>query len=215
MQKITTILILLFLSNITFNQAKAKPFELDTFDKNYQQQEIGLTYSKLNLLTSKCIYDVRWLDMDVDLKSGISSRQRGFTEAQDTFVGLVATVPLFSGKEIDRERDRAIDRKRQAADDISTMIENIEKVLHDRRMIELYKIMEVRSKRRVMAGVVPLTEQVDIMEKLSNLRKENITFLAQIGGKYTALLNSCKDGKDKRELKGYMDEELDKLKIKF
>jgi hypothetical protein len=215
MQKITTILILLFLFNITFNQANAKPFELDTFDQNYKPEEIGLTYSKLNQLTSKCIYDVRWLDMDVDLKSGVSSRQRGFTEAQDTFVGLVATVPLFSGKEMDRERDRALGRKRQAADDIATMIENVEKVLHNRRMMAIYKVMEGRSKKRVMAGVVPLSEQVDIMEKLSNLRKETITFLAQIGGKHTALLNSCKDGKDKNELRNYMDEELDKLKIKF
>jgi hypothetical protein len=200
---------------LSISSANAKPFELDTFDQNYQPEEIGLTYSKLNQLTTKCIYDVRWLDMDVDLKSGVSSRRRGFTEAQDTFVGMVATVPLFSGKEMDRERDRAIDRKRQAAADISTMIENVEKVLHNRRMMAVYKVMEGRSKRRVMAGVVPLSEQVDIMEKLSNLRKETITFLAQIGGKHTALLNSCKDGKDKNELRNYMDEELDKLKIKF
>jgi len=95
------------------------------------------------------------------------------------------------------------------------MIENIEKVLHNRRMIEIYKVMEGRSKKRVLAGVVSLTEQVDIMEKLSNLRKETITFIALIGGKHTALLNGCKDGKDKKALQNYMDEELDKLKIKF
>lgn len=209
--KIILILPLLFLSN----SASATPFEQDTYDENYKKTEIGITFSKLNQLTSKCIFDVRWLDMDVDLKSGVSSRQRGFTEAQDTFVGLVATVPLFSGKEMDRERDKALGRKRQAADDIALMIENIEKVLHNRRMIEIYKVMESRSKKRVQSGATPLTEQIEIMEKLSNLRKETITFLAQIGGKHTALLNGCKDGKDKRALKDYMDEELDKLNIKF
>ena len=208
-----TIIILFLLLSIT--QATAKPFELDTPKISHQAIEIGLNYSTLNQLTSKCLIDKNWLDMDVDLKSGVSSRQRGFTEAQDTFVGLVATVPLYSGKELDRERDKAAGRKRQAGDDIAVMIENIEKVLHNRRMLAVYKVMETRSKKRVQAGVVPLTEQVDIMEKLSNLQKETITFTAQIGGKHTALLNSCKDGKDKRELQDYMGEELDKLKIKF
>ena len=95
------------------------------------------------------------------------------------------------------------------------MIGNIEKVLHNRRMIELYKILENRSIKRVKAGVVPLTELVDIMERLSNLQKEIITFTAQIGAGYTDLLNGCKDGKDKEIMKDYMDEELDKLRIKF
>ena len=153
--------------------------------------------------------------MDVDIKSGISSKQNGYTDSQNTFVGLVATVPLFSGKDADRERDRAVARKRQAGDDIAALIENVEKVLHNRRMIEIYQVMEKRSKKRVQSGIVPLTEQIDIMEKLSNLRKETITFIAQIGGRHTALLNSCKDGKDKNNLKNYMDEELDKLKIRF
>lgn len=209
--KIILILPLLLISS----SVDATPFEIDTYDDNYKKTEIGLTYSKLNSLVAKCLYDVRWLDMDVDLKSGVSTRQRGFTEGQDTFVGLVATVPLFSGKEMDRERDRTITRKRQASDDIATLIENIEKVLHNRRMIAIYKVMEKRSKKRVQTGVIPLTEQIDIMEKLSNLRKETITFVAQIGGRHTALLNSCKDGKDKRALKDYMDEELDKLNIRF
>jgi hypothetical protein len=43
-------------------------------------------------------------------------------------------------------------RKRQATEDISAMIENIEKVLHNRRMSEIYKVMESRSRRRVLAG---------------------------------------------------------------
>lgn len=213
--RISKIILILPLLFILSSSADATPFEMDTYDDNFKQIEIGLTYSKLNQLASKCIFDLRWLDMDVDLKSGVSSRQRGYTEAQDTFVGLVATVPLYSGKEMDRERDKALGRKRLATEDITTLIENIEKVLHNRRMIGIYKVMENRSRKRVREGVVPLTEQVDIMEKLSNLRKETITFTAQIGGKHTALLNGCKDGKDKNSLKNYMDEELDKLKIKF
>jgi hypothetical protein len=213
MRKTNILWILLLL--LLGEAVNATPFELDTYEKNYQKSEIGLTYAKLNRLASKCIFDVRWLDMDVDLKTGVSSRSSGFTDAQNTFVGLVTTIPLYSGKELDRERDKALGRKRQATEDISAMIENIEKVLHNRRMIEIYKVMEGRSKKRVQAGVVPLTEQVDIMEKLSNLRKETITFIAQIGGKHTALLNGCKDGSDKKELRNYMDEELDKLKIKF
>ena len=212
--RVTTLLLILPLLLLS-NSSNAKPFELDTYDDNFKKTEIGLTYSKLNQLTSKCLIDKGWLDMDVDLKSGVSTRQRGFNESQDTFVGLVATVPLFSGKELDRERDKLINRKRQATDDIAAMIENIEKVLHDRRMIDIYKIMESRSRKRVQSGVIGLSEQVDIMEKLSTMRKEIITFTAQVGGKYTALLNGCKEGQDKRALKDYMDEELDKLKIKL
>lgn len=197
------------------NSVDAKPFELDTYEKNYQKMEIGLTFAKLNQLTTKCLYDKAWLDMDVNLKSGVSTRQGGYTESQDTFAGFVVTVPLYSGKEIDREREKIMERRRQASEDIALMIENIEKVLHNRRMIEIYKIMEVRSKKRVQEGVMSLTEQVEIMEKLSTLRKETITFKAVVGGKYNTLLNSCKPGKDKNYLKDYMDEELEKLKMNF
>lgn len=207
--KVALLILSLFLSS----SVEAAPFDLTTYEDNFQKKEIGLTYSKLNSMTSKCLIDKAWLDVDVDLKSGLSTRQRGYTESQDTFVGLVATVPLFSGQELDRERDRAIARKRQVTDDIAELIKNIEKVLHDRRMIEIYKVMEDRSRKRVKSGVVGLTEQVGIMEQLSTLRKEVITFTAEIG-KYMSILNMCKEGKDKKYLQDYMDEELDKLKIK-
>ena len=212
--KITKILLLLPLLLLS-NSSNAKPFELNTYEENYQKTKTEFTFSKLNQLAVKCLYDKAWLDMDVDLKSGVSSRKRGYTESQDTFVGLVATVPLFSGKEMDRERDRTLDRKRQVATDISIMIENVEKVLHNRRMIEIYKIMENRSRKRVQSGSTPLTEQIEVMEKLSNLRKETITFAALVGGKYTALLNSCKPGTDRNILKEYMDNELTKLELEF
>ena len=89
--RVTTLLLILLLLLLS-NSSNAKPFELDTYDDNFKKTEIGLTYSKLNQLASKCLIDKGWLDMDVDLKSGVSSRQRGFNESQDTFVGLVAFV---------------------------------------------------------------------------------------------------------------------------
>jgi hypothetical protein len=82
-------------------------------------------------------------------------------------------------------------------------------------MVDIYKIMEVRSQKRVKNGVISLSEQVTILDKLSNLKKEIITFTAQVGGKYTALLNGCKEGKENKTLKEYMDEELHQLKIIF
>jgi hypothetical protein len=210
MTKIIALILIIFLNH----SANAEPFELDTYGDK-QQSSVGITYAKLNRLSNECLYDNGWLDIDVKVKGGISNRISGYVEGQNTFAGLVISVPLYSGKEVDRERNRAYKRKRQVSDDIASMIGGIEKILHDRNMVDIYKIMEVRSQKRVKNGVISLSEQVTILDKLSNLKKEIITFTAQVGGKYTALLNGCKEGKEKKVLKEYMDEELHQLKIIF
>ena len=208
----TLIIILFLLFSYSVN---AEPFKLNTYG-DVKTRDIGIKYSVLNNLSSGCMYDRGWLDyLDVKLKGGVSTAQGGYQEGQDSFVGLAASVPLYSGKELSRERDRTFNKKRQLSDDVEKIIEGVEKVMHNRRIFKIYKVLELRSQQRVANGVVPLTEQIKILEKISSLRKEILTYTAQIGGRYNALLNSCEKGKGKRLLKDYMDEHLSKLNIKF
>ena len=202
----TTIIFLLFQ-----NIAKAEPTNLGTLDDFPRKHENTITYESLSKKALKCMFDKAFLDIDVKLQSGVSTRKNGFTQGQDTFAGLVLSVPLYSGKELSRERNRTVTNKKGVVADVKILIEGVEKVLHGRRMLEVYKILEERSRRRVLSGVMPLIEQVAHMEKISKLSRELIVDESDILGSRTMLLAKCKEGKDKKDLKNYLDrlEEMD------
>jgi hypothetical protein len=190
-----TILILPF-------HALSEPFKLETYD---EKQENSMEFEVLQKLALKCMYDKGWLDLDVDIQSGISNRERGFGQYQDTFAGLVVRVPLYSGKELDRERTRTIERKKDVVSDAAKLIESVEQVLNARKMLSMYKILEKRSQRRVMGGVIGLEEQVGILEKIAETRKQLVINAAAALGSRQLLLERCKDGSEKVNLKNYLD----------
>lgn len=180
-------------------------FKLNTYEEQKGKQESLLEFSPLSNLALKCMYDKEWLDVDVDLQSGISTRDRGFNQYQDTFVGLVFKVPLYSGKEMDRERSRTVERKKDLISDVKLLIASVEKVLHGRRMLAMYTLLEKRGQKRVMSGIVPLVEQVEILEKISAYKKQLITDEAEALGSANMLIARCKDGSDKKNLKNYLE----------
>ena len=186
-------------------EPKPQPFKLNTYDEQKGEQKNLLEYSSVSNLALKCMYDKEWLDIDVDIQSGVSTRDKGFNQYQDTFAGLVVRVPLYSGKELDRERSRTVDRKKDIVNDAKSLIESVEKVLHGRRMLSMYAVLEKRGQKRVMQGVAPLEEQVEILEKISAYKKQLITDEADALGSAKMLVARCKDGSDKKNLKNYLD----------
>ena len=186
---ITTFVILL----LPFN-ALSEPFKLESYD---EKQENTIDFAVLQKLALKCMYDKEWLDLDVDIQSGVSNRDRGFGQYQDTFAGLVVRVPLYSGKELDRERNRTLDRKKDIIDDARKIMESVEQIINGRKMLGMYKILEKRSQKRVMSGVIGLEEQVAILEKIGNTKKQLNIDVAEALGSRQLLIAKCRNGKDK------------------
>lgn len=202
---ITTFVILL----LPFN-ALSEPFKLESYD---EKQENTIDFAVLQKLALKCMYDKEWLDLDVDIQSGVSNRDRGFGQYQDTFAGLVVRVPLYSGKELDRERNRTLDRKKDIIDDARKIMESVEQIINGRKMLGMYKILEKRSQKRVMSGVIGLEEQVAILEKIGNTKKQLNIDVAEALGSRQLLIAKCRNGKDKTNVKNYLDR-LEEMNIK-
>jgi hypothetical protein len=122
--------------------ALAEPFELPMLDK--MSDKNVMEFDALSNYALKCMYDKEWLDMDVDIQAGTTIREKSSqymaspNQYQNNFAGLVMRIPLFSGKELERERHRTIDRKTDIINNAKAVIEGVEKVLHNRRMLSVY-----------------------------------------------------------------------------
>jgi hypothetical protein len=123
--------------------ALADPFELPMLDKLSNRKNI-MEFDPLSNYALRCMYDKEWLDMDVDIQVGTTIREKSSqymtspNQYQNNFAGLVLRIPLFSGKELERERHRTIDRKTDIINNARVVIEGVEKVLHNRRMLSIY-----------------------------------------------------------------------------
>jgi hypothetical protein len=208
MKKLIILLMILF-SDV----ALAVPFELATYDRNSEQQENLLEFEEVQRLALKCMYDKQWLDLDVDVQGGVSNRDKGFGPYQDTFAGLVLKIPLYSGKELDRERGRTLDRKTAVVMAATNLMKAIEQVIYQRKIIIIYKTMERRSQKRVREGVAGLDEQVLILEKIHEAKKQLLNGSADALGNRKLLIEMCKDGQNKKNLKNYLDR-VEEMQIK-
>jgi hypothetical protein len=199
--------------------ALADPFELPMLDKLSGIEKNIMEFDPLSNYALRCMYDKEWLDMDVDIQVGTTIREKSSqymtspNQYQNNFAGLVLRIPLFSGKELERERHRTIDRKTDIINNARVVIEGVEKVLHNRRMLSIYTTVEKRSRKRVMAGVAPLDEQIVVLEKISGLKKQLISDTAEVLSNRKMLLAKCKEGDDKKLLQGYLGR-LEEMGIK-
>jgi hypothetical protein len=193
--------------------AYSEPFQLKTYDEFSEKQENLLEFENLQRYALKCMYDKEWLNLDVDVQSGVSNRDKGFGQYQDSFVGLVVKVPLYSGKELERERTRTLDKKTAVVTAATNLMKAVEEVLQQRKILIIYKTMEKRSQKRVMSGVAGLEEQVLILEKIHEAKRQLAASSADALGNRKLLLEMCKEGQEKKNLKNYLDR-LEEMKIK-
>jgi hypothetical protein len=84
-----------------------------------------------------------------------------------SYVGLVASIPLYSATEIDRERDREYRRRVDAAKVVEELIASTTKVHTTEREVELFRALERRAQERVRYGVADSTEQVAALKALA------------------------------------------------
>ena len=135
-------------------------------------------------------------DIDVDLRAAI--RSSDVLDLQDTttglgksYVGIVASMPLYSGKELDREKEREYMRRKDTAKAVSDFVTAIAGRNHAVRELALYRSLEARSAVRVKEGITEATEQVGYLEKVASSQDKLIGEEAKIMESRLLLAGMC------------------------
>ncbi len=91
----------------------------------------------------------------------------GSTELGSSYVAIVASMPLYSMTELNREREREHARRQEVAGVVADFIAAIASRNHAIRELALYRSLEARSSLRVQQGIAESTEQVKYLEKVA------------------------------------------------
>lgn len=135
-------------------------------------------------------------DIDVDLRASIRSSE--VLDLQDTttglgksYVGIVASMPLYSGKELDREKEREYSRRKDTAKAVADFVTAIAGRNHAIREFALYRSLEARSAARVKEGITEASEQVSYLEKVASSQEKLINEEAKIMESRLLLAGMC------------------------
>lgn len=135
-------------------------------------------------------------DIDVDLRASIRSSE--VLDLQDTttglgksYVGIVASMPLYSGKELDREKEREYSRRKDTAKAVADFVTAIAGRNHAIREFALYRSLEARSAARVKEGITEASEQVSYLEKVASSQEKLINEESKIMESRLLLAGMC------------------------
>ena len=147
-------------------------------------------------------------DIDVDLRAAI--RSSDVLDLQDTttglgksYVGVVASMPLYSGKELDKEKEREYMRRKDTAKAVADFVTAIAGRNHAVRELALYRSLEARSAIRVKEGITEATEQVGYLEKVASSQEKLIGEEAKIMESRLLLAGMC-DPKNAQRIGGWL-----------
>ena len=155
-----------------------------------------------------CYPEKSKFDIDVDLRASI--RSSDVLDLEDTaiglgksYVGIVAKMPLYSGKELDREKEREYMRRKDTAKAVADFVTAIAGRNHAVRELALYRSLEARSAVRVQQGVTEATEQVGYLEKVASSQEKLISEEAKIMESRLLLSGMC-DPKNAETIGGWL-----------
>lgn len=126
--------------------------------------------------------------------SGITADDNGsVSDLGRVYVGLVARMPLYSDSEIDRERERELRWRQDAADRLAKWA----KALYDSntavRALSLYTALERRARARVAQGISDASEQIGYLEKVIAQREAVSAARAAMDSARLGLAALCQD----------------------
>ena len=143
-------------------------------------------------------YPVPAMNIEIGLRAGTTFKPptTGATvntlDAAQYYAGIIATMPLYSGVEIDKEQKLAIDRKLKTVEAVAQMLTALSTKRRAERMLGLYLSLEKRSQKRVADGIVAVDEQIGMLEKVATTQGELDSANATIEGSRLALIHQCK-----------------------
>jgi hypothetical protein len=115
----------------------------------------------------------------------------GLASGGRSSVAIVATIPLYSGVERDREREREWIRRTKVADEVGLFITALATRDKSQRMLEITRALERRSQERVKIGVAPTMEQVGFLEKVASIEGDLVKQYGDLQKARLSLLGLC------------------------
>ncbi len=135
---------------------------------------------------------------DIDLRLDAAVRSQPFYDPTASgsalgrsYVGIVASMPLYSGKELDKEKALEYGRRKDTAKVVADFVSAIAARNQAVRELALFRSLEARSAVRVQNGVVEATEQVDYLEKVMAAQTDLINQEAKIMENRLQLAGMC------------------------
>lgn len=140
----------------------------------------------------------KW-NLDVNLRAQIantpdsilSSSGTNTTELGSSYLAIVASMPLYSSKELNREKERESMRRQNVATIVADFIAAIASRNHAIRELTLYRSLEARSALRVQQGITEAAEQVTYLEKVASSHNTLIKHEAKIMESRLKLAGMC------------------------
>lgn len=140
----------------------------------------------------------KW-NLDVNLRGQIastpdsilSSEGTNSTELGSSYVAIVASLPLYSSKELNREKERESLRRQDVAGTVSNFIAALASRNHAIRELALYRSLEARAAIRVQQGITEAAEQVKYLEKVAASHEALIKQEAKITESRLKLAGMC------------------------
>jgi len=152
-------------------------------------------------LVITCFPARSWWKPEVALEARYANKQ-GDTNSlvqsaeTTTYAGLVARIPLYSSLELDREREREAMRRNVIAQNVGKIEQLLAARAIARRELSLWRSIEDRSSRRVIAGVAETREQIDAIAKVAGLESTLLTVSADLTAAKLVLIGMCVDRTD-------------------
>lgn len=144
--------------------------------------------------------DSSW-DIDVKLQARITTNTEDLFYNDDdstissNYVGIVASMPLYSSKEMSRDKEREYRRRTDIAGMIANFVGSIASRNRALRELSLYRSLEARSAVRVKNGIVSATEQIGYLEKVSARNEQLIKKEMEILQNRLQLASTCESSK--------------------
>ncbi|MCP4320985.1 MAG: hypothetical protein GY787_03855 [Alteromonadales bacterium] len=161
---------------------KFQPYELPTLagdnldyhDKPEALIKAPVIDAERLFLTVMACYpaDSNWnIDIKLQAKIKTNSDDLFYNEEDSTissnYIGIVASMPLYSSKEVSRDKEREYRRRTDIASIIAKFVGAIASRNRALRELSLYRSLEARSSVRVKNGIASATEQIGFLEKVS------------------------------------------------
>jgi hypothetical protein len=183
-----------------------KPFEIPSFtgkpvDWNHPKKAINelpkIDGDGIFNMVNRCYPLKSGFGLDVSIKAGANYKPSGNTQintldSNNYYAGIVATMPLYSDIEIDKDRKIEYQRRIQTTDTIKALLEGVASKRRAERLIGLYEALEARSKERVKQGIASADEQIGYLEKVATTQGELDKANATIEASRLALIGQCR-----------------------
>lgn len=142
-------------------------------------------------------YPIKPWGIDIQLRAAMTHKDESESTINTSdlgqyYIGIVAKMPIYSEPEIDKERNREYNRRKETSATISTMIKALSTKRRAERLLGLYLSLEKRAQLRVAEGIVSADEQIKYLDKVAQAQSDLDSAVAEIEGARLTLVGQCR-----------------------